>query len=263
MELIWISAALIIGVLAGVLAAVVVMRRRYGDRESVTQLRGEFDAYRSEVTEHFVETAELVNALTRNYKAVYDHLEKGAYDLVGEERLRRRLDTVDEGPVMIEYIGHRRLTPAAAEEAEVRPGGQTADGARDRAAAQGGTANRERAPARERSRAEQRAEARERAEAERAGRERAGAEQERRAAPDSGTSNDAETQGAGAAPRVEPAEGAGEGVRPSEGERAEARAGSPRREAASDEVAPGQRASVLTADDEDARGDADDAQRRG
>lgn len=113
MDLVWIIVALLIGLLIGAGIAVLIMRRRYGDRESVVQLRNEFDQYRNKVTEHFVETADLVNTLTRNYKNVYDHLEDGAYELVGEETLRKRLGAVDEAPVMIEYMGQRRTEEGA------------------------------------------------------------------------------------------------------------------------------------------------------
>lgn len=108
MDLVWIIVALLVGLVIGGGLAYLVMRRRYGDRESIVQLRNEFDQYRNKVTEHFVDTADLVNTLTRNYKNVYEHLEEGAYELVGEETLRKRLDTVDEPPVMIEYLGQRR-----------------------------------------------------------------------------------------------------------------------------------------------------------
>ena len=124
MNIIWIIAALLVGLAAGGVIMYVTMRRRYGDREAVAELRAEFDQYKAQVTEHFVETADLVNTLTRTYKNVFDHLETGAYRLVGEETLRQQLDTVDEAPVLIEYIGQRRTeSEEHAEEpvAEARP----------------------------------------------------------------------------------------------------------------------------------------------
>lgn len=121
MDLVWIIVALLVGLLIGAGIAFLVMRRRYGDRESVVQLRNEFDQYRNKVTEHFVETADLVNTLTRNYKNVYDHLEDGAYELVGEDTLRKRLDAVDEAPVMIEYMGQRRTEGEAAASGAASP----------------------------------------------------------------------------------------------------------------------------------------------
>lgn len=103
----WIAVALVAGAVLGAAVALLLARRSRGDQESVRRLRKEIDGYKQEVGEHFVETAELVNNLTRSYKAVYDHLEHGAYRLVGEETLRRKLDDVESEPVRLEYIGRR------------------------------------------------------------------------------------------------------------------------------------------------------------
>lgn len=120
MDWIWLIVALLVGLAVGGIVAWTVMKRRYGDRESVVELRNELDRYRGKVTEHFVETADLVNTLTRNYKRVYDHLESGAYELVGEETLRRELDAPAEAPVMLEYLGQRRSDEPAASVAPSR-----------------------------------------------------------------------------------------------------------------------------------------------
>lgn len=42
------------------------------------QTREELVAFKGQVTEHFSKTAELVNALTANYRSVYTHLAEGA-----------------------------------------------------------------------------------------------------------------------------------------------------------------------------------------
>ena len=123
MDWMWMIVALLLGLAVGGAAAYLVMKRRFGDRESVADLRSEYDRYRGKVTEHFVETADLVNTLTRSYKRVYDHLEEGAYELVGEETLRRRLDAPHEEPVMIEYLGRRRSEPEAIDEGATAPVG--------------------------------------------------------------------------------------------------------------------------------------------
>jgi len=71
---------------------------RYRNSKRIQKLQEQLDAkteelesYRGDVNEHFLKTAELVDDLTRSYKAVYDHLEGGAYKLVGEESFRKQL----------------------------------------------------------------------------------------------------------------------------------------------------------------------------
>ena len=52
----------------------------------------ELEVYREDVSDHFLKTAELVDNLTQSYKAVYDHLEGGAYQLIGDEKFRKQLE---------------------------------------------------------------------------------------------------------------------------------------------------------------------------
>jgi uncharacterized membrane-anchored protein YhcB (DUF1043 family) len=103
----WIAGALLVGVVLGAASALLLARRKDEDRETVARLRGELEGYQQEVSEHFVKTAELVNSMTRSYKAVYDHLEQGAHRLVGAETLRKELGYVEDEPVKLEYIGRR------------------------------------------------------------------------------------------------------------------------------------------------------------
>ncbi len=72
--------------------------------------------YKSKVDDHFVETAALINQMTQSYKAVYDHLEKGAFSLVGKETLQERLGDIQSEPVRLEYIGLGSTQSAEARE---------------------------------------------------------------------------------------------------------------------------------------------------
>ncbi len=101
-----IATGVLVGALIGGAIALFALRR---GEPAGGSLRHEFDDYRSEVAEHYAETARRVDALTHAYKAVYDHLEDGAYRLVGEGELRERLDDASHEPVTIEGIGQRAL----------------------------------------------------------------------------------------------------------------------------------------------------------
>jgi len=130
-----ILAGVLVGALLGGAIALFVLRRGGPDSGS---LRHEFDDYRREVAEHYAETANRVDALTHAYKAVYDHLEDGAYRLVGENELRRRLEDTAHEPITIEGIGQRVLQrPSDGDSAQRDEGGQTEErGASDDAADQ-------------------------------------------------------------------------------------------------------------------------------
>ncbi len=53
--------------------------------QELRETREELERYRGRVVEHFTTTADLVNRLTADYRAVYEHLAKGAQSLAGNQ----------------------------------------------------------------------------------------------------------------------------------------------------------------------------------
>ncbi len=103
-ELGWIIIALITGGLVGA-AAVWLWAGRAGRGRAVEALKKENEAFREQVTEHFVETAGLINDLTDSYKKVFDHLAAGADRLVDRKALIERMPKVDQDEVRLKRIG--------------------------------------------------------------------------------------------------------------------------------------------------------------
>jgi uncharacterized membrane-anchored protein YhcB (DUF1043 family) len=64
-----------------------VRRSEQLDRE-LQEARSELDRLRTRVVEHFTTTAGLVNRLTADYRAVYEHLSRGAQQLAGGQAPR-------------------------------------------------------------------------------------------------------------------------------------------------------------------------------
>lgn len=113
---------LLVGILIGLLVARLSVKKSLYKATKVDDLElqlGEKELemaeFKEQVSDHFVETADLINNLTQSYKAVYDHLEKGAFSLVGAENLQKRLSDVKAESVRLEYIGLKR--PEASREA--------------------------------------------------------------------------------------------------------------------------------------------------
>ncbi|MDR9392141.1 MAG: DUF1043 family protein [Trueperaceae bacterium] len=109
------AAALAAGLLLGGLITWFATRQAGGGR-SAAHLKEELETYKRDVAAHYAETAKRVDALTKAYKDVYDHLEDGAYRLVGEEELRRRLDGGSE-PVTLPGLGPRPLAEPTPDDA--------------------------------------------------------------------------------------------------------------------------------------------------
>lgn len=70
-------------------------RRSEALESEISELREQMSGYRQQVGQHFAETADVVNAMTANYRALYDHLSKGAQELCGEQFTSSKLDSSD------------------------------------------------------------------------------------------------------------------------------------------------------------------------
>jgi uncharacterized protein len=59
--------------------------RKQNLQEELDQLVERFTEYREQVSQHFMHTSDLVQEMTRSYRAVYEHLATGAYHLCAEQ----------------------------------------------------------------------------------------------------------------------------------------------------------------------------------
>lgn len=82
--LIWIVLAALAGIGGGYFlgrSSSAGVKRSLQLEEDLRETRGELERYRNNVVEHFTTTAQLVNKLTADYRAVYQHLSRGAQEL--------------------------------------------------------------------------------------------------------------------------------------------------------------------------------------
>ena len=94
----------ILGILLGlglgsVLTYTITSRNRQNQnlQAELDQLATRFTEYREQVGSHFMQTSDLVQEMTRSYRAVYEHLANGAYQLYGEHANKQSLEhQVDE-----------------------------------------------------------------------------------------------------------------------------------------------------------------------
>ncbi|MDT8448821.1 MAG: DUF1043 family protein [Wenzhouxiangellaceae bacterium] len=100
---IWLIVGVVIGGAVG--AALTWWFAGRGSGGSVEKLKRENDAFREQVNEHFVETAQLINQLTDSYKAVFDHLSGGAEKLVDKKAIAERMPRVSDREVRLRHLG--------------------------------------------------------------------------------------------------------------------------------------------------------------
>ena len=96
----------IIGLVAGYLIALRAAPSQQSQRQledNLNEMKQQQENYQHEVSEHFVETADLLNQLTTSYKDVHNHLAKGAQLLAGDNA-KETLKTLEgdvEAPVIV------------------------------------------------------------------------------------------------------------------------------------------------------------------
>lgn len=107
--LIWVLGALIVGGVLGYFLATLLgsdNKRAQALETELEELKAQQDSYRKEVNAHFQETATLFQGMTDQYRAVYDHLARGAQSLCSDHPTppaldlpeARRLTETDDAP---------------------------------------------------------------------------------------------------------------------------------------------------------------------
>lgn len=100
--------AVIIGLIAGALFVWLINRGARGDADlaqaKLDKLQKEFDSYRNEVNAHFAQTADAVDQLTQSYENVFNHLSRGAQQLMDKTALKAQLEKRQGKAVTLAYL---------------------------------------------------------------------------------------------------------------------------------------------------------------
>lgn len=99
--------AALFGFLIGLLLTRLSLKGKDDHASQIQALEDELATYKDQVSTHFVETAELVNTMSQSYNSVYEHLQKGAVGLVGEDVLQKRLPIINKEPIQIETVENK------------------------------------------------------------------------------------------------------------------------------------------------------------
>lgn len=115
--------AVVIGLVAGALFVWLISRGARGDADlaqtKLDKLQKEFDSYRNEVNAHFAQTADAVDQLTQSYENVFNHLSRGAQQLMDKTALKAQLEKRQGKAVTLAYLvdeaGHTAQTAVPAQ----------------------------------------------------------------------------------------------------------------------------------------------------
>jgi uncharacterized membrane-anchored protein YhcB (DUF1043 family) len=89
-----VTMVVILPLAGGIIGCVVAgdKSRRASGGKTPVELKREFDDYQEGVTSHFQETAQLLQHMTEQYRAVYTHVARGAADLCGADQTNPQLE---------------------------------------------------------------------------------------------------------------------------------------------------------------------------
>ena len=88
----------IIGMAAGYLVSLRTAPTRQSQRQMedhLNEMKQQQESYQSEVSEHFIETADLLSQLTTSYREVHNHLAKGA-QLLASKHAKETLQVLED-----------------------------------------------------------------------------------------------------------------------------------------------------------------------
>ncbi len=107
--------AAIAGLALGMLVMWLIMRPKSNqERAKHDALNQQFQDYRRQVDQHFVDTAGAVDELNKSYQKVVQHLSSGAQSLMGKEALQEQLARRSDKSVTVAYLAAATAAPVLA-----------------------------------------------------------------------------------------------------------------------------------------------------
>ncbi|UZE95191.1 YhcB family protein [Alkalimarinus alittae] len=98
-------AIIIIAFLSGAILGVLIYRLVKGDggrskrvEQQMDDLQQKHTRYQAQVSDHFVQTAQLFNRLNDDYREIHNHLAKGATELCSEDNANNLLNLATQAP---------------------------------------------------------------------------------------------------------------------------------------------------------------------
>lgn len=103
-QIFYIFSAVLLGLVIGALLMYFASGSNKDSKKSVAKMEKKLDRYQKDVSEHFEQTADLVDELTQSYKKVFDHLGKSAKHLMTDEQIQHQIEKRKGNKVTLEFL---------------------------------------------------------------------------------------------------------------------------------------------------------------
>jgi hypothetical protein len=108
-QVFYLFSAVLLGLVLGALFMYFASGANKDSNETIMNLEKKLSNYQEDVSNHFEETADLIDEMTNSYKKVFDHLNKSARKLMTEEQIQQQLEKRKGNKVTLEFLTEEGL----------------------------------------------------------------------------------------------------------------------------------------------------------
>lgn len=103
-QVFYLFSAVLLGLVLGALFMYFATGANKDSDQTIKELEKKLNNYQEDVSNHFEETADLVDELTNSYKKVFDHLSKSARKLMTKEQIQHQIEKRKGNKVTLEFL---------------------------------------------------------------------------------------------------------------------------------------------------------------
>jgi len=123
-QVFYLFSAVLLGLVLGAIFMYFASGANKDSDHTIKELEKKLNSYQEDVSNHFEETANLVDELTNSYKNVFDHLGKSARKLMTEEQIQHQIEKRKGHKVTLEFLTEEILADQPETEQVPEQGGQ-------------------------------------------------------------------------------------------------------------------------------------------
>lgn len=103
-QLFYIFSAALLGIAIGALIMYFAADKNKNSEKNIAEIEEKLQDYQKDVVNHFEQTADLVDDLTKSYKKVFDHLGKSARELMTEEQVQYQIEKRKGNQITLAFL---------------------------------------------------------------------------------------------------------------------------------------------------------------
>ncbi len=129
-QIFYLLSAVLLGTVIGALIMYFVSNNKNKDNDpkaAIAEVENKLNAYQEDVSNHFEETADLIDDLTQSYKKVFDHMSKSAKQLMSDEQIQLQIEKRKGNKVTLAFLNEEEETKDNETEVEAQEGQNESD----------------------------------------------------------------------------------------------------------------------------------------